>query len=123
MINWWRVLFAMLVSLVVSFLLIALVRPAVIGFLAGLIAAALVARVDSPSDGALICAVAALPAGIYFGFQAGPNYANPTGLPAPMILVAAPLLGAIAFAALGSLLGAFLGFIVNLAKKGRFPFF
>jgi hypothetical protein len=123
MINWWRLLFAMLVSLIVSILLIALVRPAAIGFIAGLIAAAWVVRINTPSDGALVCSVAAIPAGVYYGFQAVPGYANPTGLPGPLLAVAGPLLGAIAFAALGSLLGAFLGLMVSLAQKERFPFF
>ncbi|MFN2194775.1 MAG: hypothetical protein ACK2UW_01460 [Anaerolineales bacterium] len=123
MIDWWRLLLAALVSMVVSILLIALVRPAAIGLFAGLIAAAWVARVHSTSDGALVCSVAALPAGVYFGIQAGLDYPNPTGVAEPIIMVAAPLLGAVAYAALGSLFGALIGFLVNLAQKGRFPFF
>lgn len=122
-VDWRRLLLAMVVSGVVSALLIALIRPAAIGFFVGLIAAAAVSRVNGISDGALVCSVAALPAGVYFGLHAGFGYPTLPGEPQTAILVAAPILGALAYATVGSLTGAVLGFFVHLVREGRFPSF
>ena len=45
------------------------------------------------------------------------------GEPQTAILVGAPILGALAYAAVGSLTGAVLGLFIHLAREGRFPFF
>lgn len=119
MLNWQRFLFSSAVGLVVSMLLIALVRPAAIGVFAGLLAAALAARVNGPGDGAVVCAVAAMPVGAYFGWQAGLDYPLQPGQPQAVILVAAPLLGAMAYAILGSLAGVVIGFGVRVVSLGR----
>ena len=122
-IDWRRLLLAMVVSGIVCALLITLVRPAAIGFFAGLIAAAAVSRVTGVTDGAVVCSVAALPAGVYFGLHAGLGYPIAPGEPQTAILVGAPILGALAYAAVGSLTGAVLGLFIHLAREGRFPFF
>lgn len=118
-VNWQRYLFSTVVGLLVSVLLIALVRPAVIGVFAGLLAAALAGRVNGPSDGAVVCAVAALPVGAYFGWQAGLAYPLQPGQPQAVILVAGPLLGAMAYSILGSLAGAVFGLAARLLSLGR----
>ena len=119
MVDWRRLLFSTAVGLVVSLLLIALVRPAAIGVFAGLLAAALAARVNGPSDGALVCAAAALPLGAYFGLRVGLEYPLQPGQPQAVILITAPVLGALAYATVGSLTGAAIGFVLGLANLGR----
>jgi hypothetical protein len=119
MVDWRRLLFSTAVGLVVSVLLVGLVQPAAIGVFAGLLAAAFAARVDGPSDGALVCAAAALPLGAYFGWQAGLEYPLQPGQPQAVILVAAPLLGAMAYAIVGSLTGVVIGFVLRAAGVGR----
>lgn len=117
--HWSRLILGAAVAALVSLLVITLVRPAVIGLFVGLLAAAWVTRIQGPSDGALVCSVAAIPIGLYYGLQVGQDYPLAPEQSRLVILLAAPLLGALGYAALGSLVGAFLGFLASLF--GRQP--
>lgn len=112
-----RLLLGAVVAGVVSLLVITLLRPAVIGVILGLLAAAWVTRIQGPSDGALVCSVAAIPIGLYFGLQVGQSYPLAPEQPRLAILLAGPLLGALGYAAAGSLFGALLGFGVRLLRR------
>jgi hypothetical protein len=111
-----RLLLGALVAGLVSLLVSALLRPAAIGVAAGLLAAAWVTRIEGPSDGALVCSVAAIPIGLYFGLQVGQTYPLAPDQSRLAILLAGPILGALGYAAAGSLFGAVLGLIVRLFR-------
>jgi hypothetical protein len=122
-INWYRYIFATAVAGIISTILIVLVKPPFFGFIAGIFAAAWVAHIKGPADGAIVCAVAALPMGLYFGYQAGLNDSLSLDLSRPVILLSAPILGAAVYALLGSVVGGILGLLIRLTRGGRFPFF
>lgn len=115
--QWSRLILGTVVAAVVSLLIITLVRPAVIGLLIGLLAAAWITRIQGPFDGALVCSVAAIPIGLYYGLLVGQDYPVPADQSRLAILLAAPILGAVGYAALGSLYGALLGLLARLLGR------
>lgn len=115
-IDWYRYIFATVVAGIVCAILVLLIRPPFIGVLAGLFAAAWVAHIKGPVDGATICAVAAMPMGLYFGYQVGIDDTLSLEISRTVILLSAPILGVAVYALLGSFVGGILGLMIRLAR-------